>query len=53
MESLHLVREGKSIFLFFEGLSKVLEVSGWFLSFLLGWTSFRIIAFSEQEERAR
>ena len=53
MESPPLVGEGQPIFLFFGGLSKVLEVNGWFLSFSLGRTSFHTIAFSEQEEGAR
>lgn len=49
MESPPLVREGKAIFLFFGGLSKVLEVNGWSLSFPLGRTSFHAIAFWELE----
>lgn len=53
MESPPLVGEGKPIFLFFGGLTKVLEVDGWPLSFPLGRTSFHAIAFLEQEEGAR
>lgn len=53
MQSPPLVGEGKPFFLFFGGLSKVLEVNGWCLSFPLGRTSFHAIAFSEQEEGTR
>lgn len=52
MESPPLVGEEKPIFLFFGGLSKVLEVNGWSLSFPLGRTSFHAVAFLEQEEVA-
>lgn len=52
MESPPLVGEGKPTFLFFLGLSKVLEVSGWSL-FPLGRTSVHAVAFLEQEEAAR
>lgn len=53
MESLPLVGEGKPMFFFFAGLSKVLEVNGWSLSFPLGRTSLHTVAFSEQEEGTR
>jgi len=53
VESSPLVGEGKPIFFFFGGLSKVLEVSGWSLSFPLGRTSFHAVAFSEEEEGTR
>lgn len=53
MESPPFVGEEKPIFLFFEGLSMVLEVDGWSLPFALGRTSFHALAFLEWEEGTR